>query len=310
VSLATYLEDPIFDSGGPAESGVGGGEVYDMTDVAGELIIVGSFTTTNTGNTALRMLTITDPYVAGGGTQTFIESYGGANSIVYTILFEPTYARVYFGGAFSGVGINLFGGATGANFAGYWDIAGALWVVVGGNNFNGNVNKIILTGHTELYAVGNFISPTTAQDYNTYLDLNTTALIDSGLPLFGAPNYQQAFHLGGQLAVMDGATFYRENASTSWTSLGVPEATGNTITGINYFDGDWKVIYDNYGFVRSHQTQSHACAFTGSFKYDDTTYGTYTITPKNVSQQFIGDTTCSFWSIIGGGVCTFSLMHV
>jgi hypothetical protein len=303
VALSTYTEDLMFDSGN-TEAGVAGGEVYDMTDVAGELDIVGSFTTTSTGNTALRMLTITDPYVAGGGSQTFIESYGGANSIVYTILFEPTYGRVYYGGAFSGVGINI--GATGCNFIAYWDIALTTWVVVAGNVFNGNVNKIVFTGHTDLYAVGGFsVVPST---HNCYLDLSTTAPSDSNIILTNAPTFQQAFHVGGNLAVIDGTTFYREDGITIWTSLGVP-SVGTTITGINYdttSSGDWKVIYNDYAYIRSHEILPHSCEFQGSFKYDNNTYTKYTIVPRNVSQQFIGDTTCSFWSIIGAGVGTFS----
>jgi hypothetical protein len=304
VALSTYTEDLMFNSGN-TEAGVAGGEVYDITDVAGELDIVGSFLTTNVGNTALRMLTITDPYVAGGGSQTFIESYGGANGIIYTILYEPTYNRVYYGGSFSGVGINI--GATGCNFIAYWDIALATWNIVAGNTFNADVTKIVFTGHTDLYAVGGFsIVPST---YNCYLELNSTSAIDSNLILTNQPTFQQAFHLGGNLAVIDGTTFYREDGNTIWTSLGIPEASGTTITGINYdttSSGDWKVIYDNYAYIRSHSIQPHSCVFTGSFKYDNTSYGNYTIVPRNVSQQFIGDATCSFWSIIGAGVGTFS----
>ena len=107
---------------------------------------------------------------------------------------------------------------------------------------------------------------------------------------------------------MDGTTFYREDAATIWTSLGVP-SVGTTITGINYdttSSGDWKVIYDNYAYIRSHSVQPHSCEFQGSFIYDGTAYTKYTIVPRNVSQQFIGDATCSFWSIIGAGVGTFS----
>jgi len=306
ISSGFYTEDPMFDSGN-TEAGVGSGEVYDMTDVGGELVIVGSFTTTNTGNAALRMLTITDPYVGSPvvGVQTFIESYGGADNVVYTILFEPANSRVYFGGGFSGVGINLFGGTISAAFAAYWDTAGAIWVIVAGNTFNGDVNKITFTQGSDLYAVGNFGPPSTTQPFNTYLDLSTTAPIDSNLTLASAPLYNQAYWYAGQLGVKNGSDFYRETGSATWGNLGVPEATGSSITGIAYW-GEWKVIYDNYAYVRSHQVQPHSCAFTGSFKYDDTTYGTYTIVPRNVSQQFIGDTTCSFWSIIGGGVGTFS----
>lgn len=301
VALSSYTEDLMFDSGN-TEAGVSGGEVFDITDVAGELDIVGSFTTTNTGNSALRMLTITDPYVAGGGSQTFIESYGGADNTIYTILFEPTFGRVYYGGDFSGVGINI--GSVGCSYIAYWDIALANWNIVSGNTFNGRVNKIVFTGHTDLYAVGAFNM--IASYYNCYLDLASTTASDSNFILTNTPSYQQTFHIGGQLAVMDGATFYRENGVGVWTSLGIPETTGSVITGILNFSGDWKVIYNNYGLIRTHSVQPHSCVFTGSFKYDNTSYGNYTIVPRNVSQQFIGDATCSFWSIIGAGVGTFS----
>ena len=304
VVLSTYTEDPMWDSGN-TEAGVAGGEVYDITDVAGELDIVGSFIQTSIGNTALRMMTITDPYVSASGSQTFIESYGGADNTIYTILFEPTYGRVYYGGDFGGVGINT--SPVGCSYIAYWDIGLATWNVVAGNTFNGQVNKIVFTGHTDLYVVGNFsIVPST---FNCYLDLSTTAPSDSNLILTTYPNYKQAFGgAGGQLAVMDDTTFYREDGFQVWTSLGVP-SVGTTITGINYdtsSSGDWKVIYDNYAYIRSHSVQPHSCAFTGSFKYDNTSYGTYTITPRNVSQQFIGDATCTFWSIIGQGVGAFS----
>ena len=58
--------------------------------------------------------------------------------------------------------------------------------------------------------------------------------------------------------------------------------------------------------VDTYTTTGHACIFTGSFKYDNTSYGNYTITSWNVAQQFIGDTSCYFWYIIGQGVGTFS----
>ena len=86
----------------------------------------------------------------------------------------------------------------------------------------------------------------------------------------------------------------------------VGSKTTNTITGINNWNGNWKVVGDSGNHVRSHSTLPHSCEFQGSFVYDGTAYTKYTITPRNVSQQFIGDATCSFWSIIGAGVGTFS----
>ena len=79
----------------------------------------------------------------------------------------------------------------------------------------------------------------------------------------------------------------------------------NTCNNISIL-GNYKVIYNNYEYVRSHATLPHSCIFTGSFIYDAVAYGNYTITTRNVSQQFIGDDNNSYWSIIGQGVGAFS----
>jgi len=91
-----------------------------------------------------------------------------------------------------------------------------------------------------------------------------------------------------------------------WVDLGTPSASGSDITGVNFWSGNYKAIYNNYEYVRSHATLPHSCIFTGSFIYDAVVYGNYTITTRNVSQQFIGDDNNSYWSIIGQGVGIFS----
>jgi hypothetical protein len=118
-------------------------------------------------------------------------------------------------------------------------------------------------------------------------------------------DYKQAFYSGeiGVYSPSAGA-FYKSASYQVWTSLGNPGGSG-TLTGVNNNAG-WKVIYDSYGYVRQHSTLPHSCEFQGTFIYDGTNYTKYTITARNVSQQFIGDIDNSYWSIIGPGVGVFS----
>jgi hypothetical protein len=101
-------------------------------------------------------------------------------------------------------------------------------------------------------------------------------------------------------------TFYVNTSYQVWENLGV-NIGGASIIGINYWNADWKIISDNLVEVRTHETLSHAQTFnSGVFKYNGTLYANYTITTKDISQQFIGDPTNAFWSPIGTLVGTFS----
>jgi hypothetical protein len=119
-------------------------------------------------------------------------------------------------------------------------------------------------------------------------------------------DYKQSYY-SGEIAVWDdaGAAFQKSSSYQVWTSLGDPIGPGYTLTGINN-NGGWKVIYSSNTYVRQHGILPHSCEFQGTFIYDGTNYTKYTITPRNVSQQFIGDIDNSYWSIIGQAVGVFS----
>jgi hypothetical protein len=147
-----------------------------------------------------------------------------------------------------------------------------------------------------------------SNNYSVYIDpSNPNTFSDTTFDMGGVvPDYRQGFYNGSYNALIGASnTFYISNAYQVWTSLG-QTGLGTLITGIDNWNASYKVIGTGNGFVRSHSTLPHSCIFTGSFVYDGTAYGNYTITPRNVSQQFIGDDNNSFWSIIGGGVGTFS----
>ena len=312
VSLSSYTEDPLEDPS-TLVRGVANGEVFGMTDVNGSLVIVGSFNQLSNGGTCNRICSISSPYISGSN-QVFTEFGGGVNNTVYAIYYYSNFF-VYFGGDFTVVDVALTN--ANMNYGAYYYTSTSDWQY--GfclNSLNGPVYIIKPTtyfsgGNYHFFIAGAFSAPfPLTNNYSALLDYTDpyNNYIDSGIVLGSPPTYKQAYETGGgaSVAIMNGSNFYYfSGGSGVWTDLGDPNGSG-FVTGINNFAGNWKVIYDSYGFVRSHITAPHSCAFIGNFKYDNVNYTTYTITTRNVSQQFIGDIACTFWSIIGQGVGVFS----
>ena len=305
VSLSTYLFDPMEDPSTSNRGFTAGSEVYCITDVAGALCCGGDFTTNSLGSLTIRFIgVISNPYVAGSN-QVWTEFGGGVNGRVYTIYFDATTGYVWVGGDFNFVDIN--GGSLNYTYCAYYDLGTSSWGQVALNNILNSVKVIKPTPYNQLFVAGDFPQVAgTGQNYNTYIEPATPSnWSDTNLPLGSSVDYKQAYY-GGSVGVWDSASsaFQESSAYQIWTSLGDPTGSG-TLTGVSY-SGSWKVIYSSYTNVRSHSTLPHSCEFQGSFKYDNNTYSKYTIIPRNVSQLFIGDATCSFWSIVGAGVGTFS----
>jgi hypothetical protein len=309
VDYNTCIVDPIYDGTGGIIGVQAGAEVYCIEEIisVSSLVIGGNFTTLSNGTTpALHIATISglgNP----GGSQSYAEFNGGVNAKVYSVYHDTSTNRTYFGGDFTAVNVNL--GSLNFAYCAYYDSNIPSWSPVASNQFNAPVSIIQPTAYAQIWVGGQFGQVgAVGQQYNTYIDPTTPSLyFDTGFLMTQPPLYKQAFYSAGQstLGVILGADFYTSNAYGIWTSLGSYGGTG-TVSGVNYWNSDWKVVLDGDVKVRSHSILPHTCMFTGSFKYDNTSYGNYTIVPRNVSQQFIGDTACSFWSIIGQGVGTFS----
>jgi len=305
VDIATNLFDPINDG---AVFGVQiGYDVFAIHDINGVLGIGGNFNTKSNGATPFSNIAeITNPY-AIGGSQFYNEFQGGADNTVYAIYNDSTQGRTYIGGGFLNVGIST--SPTPLNYCGYYDATFVGWFQVANNQLNNQVFTIKPTSYSQILLTGAFTtSMGISFDYSIYLD-NTTpnTFIDTNFNMGGVlPDYRQGFYNGSYNTLIGfDNTFYISNVSGVWTSLGQCGA-GALITGIDDWNGSYKVIGNTYQYVRSHSVLPHSCIFTGSFVYDGTAYGNYTIVPRNVSQQFIGDDANSFWSIIGAGVGTFS----
>jgi hypothetical protein len=304
VNPSTYLFEPM-------ESAVNnrgfeiGSQVFCMTDVNGALVCGGSFTTFSNGNVCNHIGEITQPYQPVG-SQVYNEYANGADNNVYAILFTAFLNYTFIGGDFSNVNVSTTPSAFA--YCAFYDNGATTWYQVASGFINNAVYIIKPSFAGYLLIAGSFSSLNGATEaYNAYIEeANPGNFASTTLNLNGTiPSYKQGYYNGENALIGFDNTFYKSSAYQTWTNLGQVGGAG-TVNGINNWNGDWKVILDNHTYVRSHSTLSHACAFTGSFIYDGIAKSTYTITTRNVSQQFIGDEDNSYWSIIGQGVGTFS----
>jgi hypothetical protein len=305
INQSNYLCDPTYDGAGSIYGSFPSTEVFCIADVNGDIVYGGNFLNFSNGSTCNNLAVIQVPY-ASSGSQIYGEFANGVNSPVFAIHHQAFLNYVFIGGDFTSVDVSV--SPLGYGYCAYYDLGTGTWFSVAGNNFSGGVRVIKPTPYTYLFVAGAFGQiGGTGQNYNTYIDpVNPANWNDTTLP-FGSPvDYKQAYYSGGDIAVWNSASsaFQISSAYQVWTSLGDPVGSG-TLTGINY-SVSWKVSYSSYTRVRSHSVLPHSCIFTGSFVYDGTSYANYTITNRNVSQQFIGDDNNSFWSIIGQGVGAFS----
>jgi len=302
VSLGTYTEDPMGDSSSLIFGTGANYTVYGMTDVNGALAFCGNFQSLSNGAPAFYICEIANPYVAGLN-QFYTEMLGGVNNQVFAIFYNSN--RVFFGGDFTTVdNSSPIGYAYGA----YYDYNTSAWLDVANNSLNNSVYIIKPTAYGYIFLGGTFTAPQTSP-YSCYIEEATPQnTADTSLALLNPPTYKHAYGAGATLAVYSSGavSFFVSSNFQVWVDLGTPSASGSDITGVNFWSGNYKAIYNNYQYVRSHATLPHSCIFTGSFIYDAVAYNNYTITTRNVSQQFIGDDNNSFWSIIGQGVGTFS----
>jgi hypothetical protein len=302
VNTNSYIEDIMEDPSTLNRGFQQGSSVFCMTDVNGVLVVGGSFTTDANGTTTIyRIGNINNPYVSGS-SQSWTEFNGGVSNDVYAIYHDATTNTTFIGGEFTAVSIN-----TGIISVLYCAFFNGAWGSVASNLLNDYVYTIQPTAYSQLLITGRFTGGSIGtNDYNAYIDPTTLVASDTTLNLGGFhSNYRQGFYNGYNALIGFDNQFYISNAYQVWENLGMTGGSG-AVYGINNWNGDWKVILNGFDFVRTHLNLPHSCIFTGSFKYNNTLYGNYTITTRDVSQQFIGDANNTFWSIIGNGVGTFS----
>jgi hypothetical protein len=260
VSLSNYAISPLV-WGDAVAIGVDGA-VWDMTDVDGDLVIVGYFFSIvdidfdNIGD-CNNICVIVNPY-GETGLQVFLgdyyNQYGGVDDIVYTIYYDAVNSNTFFGGDFTIV--DIIDGIVTMNYIAYFDEYIGMWTPVASNLFDNSVYTIADTSYGQLYVVGDFTAASlgTTNDFNVYVDKFYPSIIisDTNLALLGSGSGDAAYG-GGVTSVMNGTDFYTDNGTFGgWTSLGAPlTPPSNDVTGIDYFNGTWNVISNTHEYIRS-----------------------------------------------------------
>ena len=304
-SGAPYFVDPIYDAGNAIYGVQGGTNVFTIANgYSGDIIYGGDFTTLSNGAPCYYIANVSN-LSGGSGNQGYAEVGGGTNGKVYSIL-DPYGSGLWVGGDFTNVNYSV--SPISHNYCSCWDSVS--WNEVALNNINAPVFAIKQTSYAKVWLCGQFtMNGTIAQNYNTYIDYTNPSQAEDTTFTMSAPvSNNLAFFASANstLGVVEGQNkFYITNGYKVWTDYGVIGG-GGLKTGISFFQSEWKVCLDANTFVRTHYTLPDSCSFAGSYKYNGTAYTFYTITTTDVAQQFIGDPTCSYWTIIGQGVGTFS----
>jgi hypothetical protein len=301
----TYVEDPVWDSSFFIYGVENDREVYtlELENLTGNLLFGGNFQTLSNGATQCSFIGSMTNIGGSSGIQVFSEYQGGANASVYAI-FDGGSGQTYVGGEFTIIGVNSIPQSW--NYISYWD--GANWQQVASNGFNGPVYVLETTSYGHLYVAGSFTALFGSfQNYNTYIEFSNPAnYTDTTLSASNPITYKQAKYppTAGILGVCVDGTIYTSTTYQAWVSLGTPALASGSLTGIYFWNGEWKVIYDSVSTVQSHTTLPDSCVFTGGFQNSGVIYGNYTISLTDVAQQFIGYG--GYWKIIGQGVGIFS----
>ena len=301
----TYYEDPAYDGSSYIFGVEDNTTVYSITfDQGGSggfgtLIYGGNFTRLSNG-APCGFIGAMNNCLASSGAQSYNEYEGGVNGKVYAVLYYNNF--LWAGGDFNVVGVNTF--SQNLNYCSAF--GGGSWQQVASNGISATVFEIQQTSYGYVWLGGSFGQIYgSGQNYNTYIDQNNpNTFQDTFLNASNGITYKSThYSTFGVLGVIDSGSLHVSSNYQAWTNFGPPSGSGN-ITGVNFFASNWKVCYDGDSSVKTHTILPHSCAFSGVYKYDNTTYANYTITQRDVSQQFIGIS--GAWSIIGAGVGSFS----
>ena len=288
IGLYSYIEDPIYDGAGNIYGVNGGGMgdgVWCITSYSGLLYCGGQFQQFSNASPASNLFYISG-YGSGGGSNYFTEAHGGTNAKVNALLNQNSY--LFVGGDFTYV--NWLSSALNYPYLATWNTSS--WDFVGYNTLNGPVSSLNYTAYYPYIVVGGYF--TAPYNYVCYIDYTfpnnypvDTTLSLSYPVLFGCLYYNGYTYIHSQ-----NQGVYSSNSFQVWTNLGTPYS--GTPSYMGYFNGEVKVGFINYEYIQSKTNLSQNATFTltsGSFKFNQTSYTSATITLVDVGWDFVGDLT-------------------
>jgi hypothetical protein len=233
-------------------------------------------------------------------------------------VFCSTFAGgvVWFGGNFTGVDYGPgFGPFQFINYLAGWNTSSGTWVSSLGNSFNGSVKSLSVgsftipaSGNPSIIVLGDFTSPYT---YSVYLDSGTYNYYDTNL---GSVPFTQlncvSVGSGYDYVLSSNYKCFGSISYGNWVDTGSTQggaSPGNTVSGVIY-TGPY-VSYADSGIIRVLSPIPQSANFTlpsAKFRYNSTEYQTATLSTKYSAQQFVADSTGTYYYPVGTPVCSFS----
>jgi len=284
------------------------GGVYSITGVGTGLIVGGNFTVDSNSNSVPYLFFMANP-VGPTGNQSYATFNGGTNGNVNAVYYDSFNNNIWIGGNFTTVNGNAH------NYCAMWNGSLSTWDIVANNLLDYNVSTIVNTPYANLlFLTGGFTALSGGQNYSTYIEENNPANSSDtglvGMATFYDPSSRNSTWNGaGGLAVINtNGCRVNTGGQTTWDDYDNPVTYGAAgyITGISYFQSEWKTSYDGTTKLYSHTLVGDDCVYSGTFKYLTNNYTNFTLAQPNMAQQFIGDLANTFWTPIGTPVGSFS----
>ena len=294
-------EDPIYDSINFIFGVASGTAVYALAvnPNNGNLYVGGNFTQFSNGSGIGYGFQVVQP-LNTGGNQTYDTNSGAFvfNNVVETIVSGGSY--MWWGGSFTSVN----NGFTFLNYIAAYDSSGAGWAQVAFNGFNGSVRCIIQSSVDSNYMlVGGSFSQSGWSNL-TYVDVAAPNNNETNPNQSVSQVDRNCLYAGGGLDIVasNSGDNYQSASFGTWTSLGQSNS-GIAPSSAFYYSGSAYNSYATYSYVRKTSAQSQSASFVlGApqiFRYAGGEYQTFTLPLKWTAQEFMADSTGSYWTPLG-----------
>ena len=300
--IGSYSEDPIYDSTNN-NHGING-YINTITEYSGELFVGGSFSSFSPSSTSIENVFRVQSPGSSGGSQIY-DDQSSSLRIGGEVMCSCSYGSfVFFGGNFT----QVQGGSYSYQYFVAYTPSSTTWTLCDANNFNGVVYACGVSQLSTHILVGGSFSQS---------GFSNVCYIDAGSPSSSAINAQVSpstisrggiFCGGGKDMITSSDTStYISSSFTSWSYIG--QSNGGYIPSGIFYYGKPFASYSNYSYVRENNLSSQSVSFSlpsQIFRHNGAYYQTATLSLPYTSQQFVSDSTASFFYPVGNAICSFS----
>ena len=293
INIGSYSVDAMYDGG----SGVYGINGYVNTITTYAVIMYCGVSFTSFAGFRVQ------GYTASVGTQTYDNDSGALNFNGEVICSCSSGSYVFFGGTFT---TTSSGGFSYQYFAAY---NGSTWTSCDGNNFNAPVLACGVSQLSSQILVGG--------TFNQF-GFSNVCYVDAGSPSSSATNAQvspSSISKGGiycgnsrDMISSSSSDTYLSSTYLSWNYEG-QALGGNTPSGTFFYNGSPYASFSTYNYVRKSSLNSQIATFSlpsATFLYNGIAYQNAIFGLRYQAQQFIADSTATYFIPVGTPVCSLS----